>query len=137
MALRREDLGTYGSPARPHIWPDEAAGGGTVVAFPTGWVRARARRRQMVARRRRAALALAGLVVVIATLMGEGGGGSAVASKDAAPRSVVLQPGATVWELAEKWAPPSVDPRAYVDAVMALNRLDGPPAVGQRIRLPR
>lgn len=133
MALRREDVGSH----QPWLWPDETPDEAAVVAFPTGWVRARVRRRQMAARRRRAALALAGLVVVIATLLGGGSGGSAVASKDAAPRSVVLQPGDTVWDLAEKWAPPSLDPRAYVDAVLALNELDGPPAVGQRIRLPR
>ena len=132
MALRREDLDSYDAITWPEIAPD----GGTVVAFPTGWVRARRRRRLMVVRRRRAVLGLAGVAVIAATLMG-GGGGSAVASKEAAPRSVVLQPGATVWELAEKWAPPDVDPRAYVDAVLALNELHGPPAVGQRIRLPR
>jgi hypothetical protein len=64
-------------------------------------------------------------------------GGRAPAARGGGPRSVVMAPGQTVWELAERHAPDGADPRAYVDAVLEMNHLAGPPEPGQRIRLPR
>jgi hypothetical protein len=66
------------------------------------------------------------------------GGGTAPASKSSAPRAVVVRPGQTLWDLADRYAPEGVDPRAYVDAVVQINHLEGrPPAAGERIRLPK
>jgi hypothetical protein len=121
VAVRSEEL--YG---------DEQA---VVYAFPTASVRTRvARARRAAVRRRRAGLALVGLSVVVMTLFG---GGRAPASRASAPRAVVLAPGDTLWVLAERYAPDGVDPRAYVDAVVELNQLEGAPAAGLRLRLPR
>jgi hypothetical protein len=118
MALRREDL--------------ESRGEATVYSFPTARVRARAKAQ---VRRRRAGLALVSLAVIAMTLMG---GGAAPASKPSAPPAVVVRPGQTLWDLAERYAPEGVDPRSYVDAVVQLNDLGGQPlAAGQRLRLPK
>jgi hypothetical protein len=50
---------------------------------------------------------------------------------------VVVERGITLWDLAARYAPERVDVRAWVDAVIALNDLGGPPAAGERVRLPR
>jgi hypothetical protein len=42
-----------------------------------------------------------------------------------------------VWDIAERYAPPSIDPRAYMDEILQLNHLRTVPAAGVRIRLPR
>jgi hypothetical protein len=118
MALRREELQTRGD--------------ATVYSFPTARVRARAKAQ---VRRRRAGLAVVALSVIAMTLMG---GGAAPASKSSAPRAVVVRPGQTLWDLADRYAPEGVDPRAYVDTVIQINHLEGgPPAAGERIRLPK
>ncbi len=52
------------------------------------------------------------------------------------PPVVTLQAGDTIWGLAQRYAPERVDPRAYVDVVIDLNRLREAPRSGQRIRLP-
>ena len=118
MALRREELQTRGE--------------ASVYAFPSARVRARAKAQ---IRRRRTGLALVGLSVIAMTLIG---GGTAPASKSSAPRAVVVRPGQTLWDLADRYAPEGVDPRAYVDAVVQINHLEGrPPAAGERIRLPK
>jgi hypothetical protein len=118
MALRREELETRGE--------------ATVYSFPTARVRARAKAQ---VRRRRAGLALVSLAVIAMTLIG---GGTAPASKSSAPRAVVVRPGQTLWDLADRYAPEGVDPRSYVDAVVRLNDLGGRPlAVGERVRLPK
>jgi hypothetical protein len=127
MAVRSEELGRHeGFPARP----------GRVVAFPTDRVRARAAasRRAEVRRRRVAAIFLP--LLVVALIVATGPGGTSVASRSGAPASVVLEAGETVWDLAERYAPESVDSRAYVDAVLELNDISGAPAAGERIRLP-
>jgi hypothetical protein len=49
----------------------------------------------------------------------------------------VLRPGETLWDVAERFAPPGIDRRAYVDAVVELNGVEGSVAAGQRVRLPR
>jgi hypothetical protein len=50
---------------------------------------------------------------------------------------VVLGRGGSLWEVAERFCPPGMDKRAYVDAVMALNQLGSAPQAGTRIELPR
>jgi Tfp pilus assembly protein FimV len=117
MALRIEELESQGA---------------RVYAFPTARVRARARAR---VRRRRAGGATVVIAVVAMTLMGTG---TAPASKSSAPRAVVVRAGETLWDVAERYAPAGLDPRAYVDAVVELNDLGGRmPAAGERIRLPK
>ncbi len=63
--------------------------------------------------------------------------GPAPAPRRPAPRAVTLRPGETLWQLAERHAPTGSDPRVYVADLVALNRLDGAPLAGQRIRLPK
>ncbi len=58
-------------------------------------------------------------------------------SRPGAPAVVVVNPGQTLWELSQRYAPLGVDWRAYADALVDLNALDGPLQVGQRLRLPR
>ncbi len=122
MALRREDL----------------AGntGAVVVRFPVAVARARARR----ARRRYALRRLVvGLVLLgIPASVFLSGGGPTVPAGAGAGRTVVVQPGQTLWELAAAAAPPGSDPRAYVDAIVARNDLEGGLVeAGQRLELPR
>jgi hypothetical protein len=89
-----------------------------------------------VARRRAAAAAV--VVVMSVTLLFAGGPSSvSTAGGRNTPRAIVVQPGQTLWSLAERYAGDGIDPRAYVDAILALNGLDGPPQAGARIRLPR
>ena len=118
MALRREAL--------------EFQRDAVVYTFPTA--RARARAKAQV-RRRRAGLAIVAVSVVGLSLMG---GGTAPASRSSAPRAVVVEPGQTLWDLADRYAPEGMDLRAYVDAVVGLNDLDGrAPFAGERLRLPK
>jgi hypothetical protein len=58
-------------------------------------------------------------------------------SRPGAPAVVVVNEGQTLWELAQRYAPLGVDWRAYADAVVDLNGLEGPLQVGERLRLPR
>ena len=108
-----------------------------VLRFPTATVRRRAaaQRRGRAIRRTAASSAVAATLLLV--LLGGGGGpGTAEASHSQAPRAVVVRSGQTVWDLAERYAPPSMDPRVYVDGVLQLNHLEGAPAAGVRIRLP-
>jgi hypothetical protein len=131
MAVRCEELGHR--PRRDAYRPAP----GTIVAFPTARARAQAaaRRRAEIRRRRLAAVVLP--VLVAGFVVATGPAGTSVASRQAAPRSVVLSPGETVWDLAERYAPETIDSRAYVDAVIELNGISGAPAAGERIELPR
>jgi hypothetical protein len=109
---------------------------GLVVPFPLGAARARARRARMLARRRRTAAVVAGLCLAVAA------GGSVsreapVASAPGAPRSTALAAGQSLWDLAERYAAPGTDPRAYVGALQDLNGLEATPLPGHSIRLPR
>ena len=122
MAVRREELRAGGPEAVIYRFPAAAHVG----------ARAAARRRIMI--RRRLVLGSAAASVVVATLLG---GGTGVASRPGAPRAVVVDAGQTVWDIARAHAPSGTDPRAYVDAVIDLNDLDGAPEAGQRLRLPR
>ena len=113
---------------------DFVAGQAAVYRFPVERARARARRAAMLSRRRKAGMGLVVLAVVVATLLA---GGTAPASRPGAPRAVVVHAGDTLWGIAEQYAPESIDPRVYVDALIALNELSGAPRAGQRIVLPR
>lgn len=119
MALRQEEL--YATPP------------GIVVPFPTGAVRARARRQHVL---RRLGLAAAAIVTIATMVVATGPGGSAVASRSGAPEGVVVAPGQTLWGLAERYAQPTVDRRAYVDALIELNGIEGAVQAGEHLKLP-
>jgi Tfp pilus assembly protein FimV len=119
MAIRKEDL----------------AHEAVVVAFPSR-VAERPRRAAMLHRRRRTLAVLGAASVFVATLLGGGSDGIAPASMERAPRRVVVRSGDTIWRLAERYAPTSVDRRAYVDAIVELNGLEGPLPAGRGIKLP-
>jgi hypothetical protein len=123
MALRGEEL-VYEHPGR-------------VLRFPRERAVARRRRQNLIEARRRLALVIAAVVVVAGVVLGGGTGGTAVASKQGAPKSVVLQSGETLWEVATEFAPSGVDPRAYVDALEDLNDISGAPRAGMQLHLPR
>lgn len=123
MAVRREDL---------------EAPGAIVYRFPTQRVRARvARQRRAAVARRRLALGMTALLVVIVGLLATGPAEVAPASEPSAPPAVVVQPGDTLWQLAERYGPEDVDPRAYVAALADINDLHGALVAGTRIRLPK
>ena len=119
MAVRSEEL----------IYQTEAV----VYRFPP--VRHRLEARRAVARRR-LALGAVGLTVVVAGLFATGPSGTAPATARSTPRSVVLHTGDTVWEVAERYAPPHMDVRSYIDAIVELNGLTGLPEAGTRLKLP-
>jgi LysM domain len=119
MALRQEEL-----------YPDPS---GVVLRFPTGAVRARVRRQHVL---RRLGLIATGIVVVAVLVLATGPGGSAIASRRGTPGAVVVAPGQTLWELAERYAQPTVDRRAYVDAIIDLNGIEGAVQAGEHLRLP-
>jgi hypothetical protein len=122
VALRQEDL------------KDPQA---QVLEFPTLAVRRRAaRQQQIVFLRRRVTVAVAALVLAAGLGSIVGGGDPTIRSAPGSPRAVRIQAGDTLWALAGTYAP-GTDPRAFVDEVLRLNGLDGPPAPGERIKLPR
>ncbi|HWC13355.1 MAG TPA: LysM peptidoglycan-binding domain-containing protein [Actinomycetota bacterium] len=120
MALRQEDL--VGLDA-------------VLYRFPTDRIAARQARRAMFARRRRT-LGIATIAVAVGLLLAGGPEGTAAASRPGAAEVVTIGRGDTIWGLAERFAPPSVDPRAYADAVLQLNELEGPLQPGMRLKLP-
>ncbi|MFN2489891.1 MAG: LysM peptidoglycan-binding domain-containing protein [Actinomycetota bacterium] len=121
MAIRHQEL-------QP-LQPVEAV----VLRFPER--RASERRARMLVRRRRSVVLAAALAAAV--LLGNGALGSETASPPSAPRAVIVRSGETLWDLAERHAPRGGDPRAYVDALEALNGIHGALAPGSRIRLPR
>lgn len=131
MAIRVEELHELEAPVEA-----------TIYRFPVPRPSVAERRRAALLRRRAVGRrrAAAGLVIVaVSVVMLFAGGPASVAPAGSrkAPRAVVVQPGQTLWSLAERYAGPGVDPRAYVDAILAYNDLAGPPEAGVRIRLPR
>lgn len=99
----------------------------------------RTSRRIQARRRRLAHLALTTVTAVLLVVIFVGGGfsGRSAASREAGPRRITVASGDTLWDLAESHAPPGVDPRAYVDALIQVNELRGNLYPGQRLRLPR
>ena len=120
MALRSEDV----LPASEAL----------VLRFPIEIVRRRAQD-QVEIRRRRLALAAVGLAVVVATIIGTGPSGVAPADAGRSPKSVTVRTGETLWEIAVRYAPSQIDPRAYLDVLV---RANGSATVvpGQKISLP-
>ena len=104
-----------------------------VLRFPTGAVRARVRRQAVV---RRLGLIAIGILVVAIFVLATGPGGSAVASRKGSPEAVVVAPGETLWGIAERYAQPTVDRRAYVDALVEINGIEGSVQAGEHLQLP-
>jgi hypothetical protein len=121
MAARQEDLD-----ARPEA---------VVYAFPVARVRRAAARERMLVRRRRAVVASIALVTAFGLLAGPRA--TAPASRPGTPRAVTVGRGDTLWDLATRYAPEGMDARAYLDAVVDINGLEGSLQEGARIRLPR
>ena len=48
----------------------------------------------------------------------------------------IVQPGETLWDIAERHAPEGMDPRVYVEALTEVNELDSVLQAGTRLRLP-
>lgn len=122
MAIRSEDL--YGSQAE-------------IFVFPTSFARRRAARQRHVAMIRRRIVAATLVAMMVFGLLTVAGAAPSVSSIDGAPAHVKVRAGVTVWELAQRFAAPGSDPRAYVDAIWDLNGLDAPPRPGARLKLPR
>lgn len=110
--------------------------GGRVIEFPRGPLRQKPTQARF--RRRRFAASTVVLFVAISGFMlATGPEGSALASRQGAPKVVELQPGQGLWDVAERYAAPGQDLRAYVHALVEINDLGPIPQVGQRIKLPR
>ena len=127
MALRQEDLVGTGSQAVVLRFPGERA--------EAARIRAGISARRAARRRHRAGLAAVALAVIGMTLLG----GGQEATAPAAPqmrRTAVVQPGETLWDIAERHAPAGMDPRVYVSALEEANDLDSVLQAGARIRLP-
>jgi hypothetical protein len=121
MAVRREDLDGENA---------------VIYAFPLARVAASRRDTRRRVRRRRT-IGIATVLLALALLLGGPGGSAAADGPARAPRTVVVQAGDTLWGIAERFAPEGTDPRAYVDAMIALNDLDGGLPAGERLELPR
>ncbi len=89
----------------------------------------------------RGALILVTLAAVLGLIAGGWQGTSAAASAGVsgarAPRTVVVQPGDTLWSIAEDNAPAGVDVRSYMEQILALNGRVAAVAPGWRLKLPR
>lgn len=115
-------------------------GGALVYDFPTVAVRRRVARQERIAHVRRRIAAAALVLLVLAgggTVARNAVGHTPVSSRAGAPQEVSFRSGMTLWEVAETYAAPGSDPRAYVSALLELNDLPGPPRPGARIKLPR
>lgn len=131
MAIRSEEL----------VRRDLGSGRATeaeVLAFPTAAVRRRVTRQRRVAVARRRAVAASFLVVLVVGVLFTGGiGSTAPVSDPGAPRTVTVQAGDTLWDLARRYGPDGGDPRVYIQRLEELNSLSGAPQAGVRLKLPR
>jgi hypothetical protein len=108
---------------------DQGSEGRTAILSHAGWQRLFGGDESVVG-------PAAGLVVGLGVLFA-GAKGASIAARPGAPRTVTLEAGDTLWEVATRHTSPGVDPRAFVDALVELNGLDRAPPPGTRIRLPR
>ena len=110
-----------------------------VVSRPAGSSRPAAPRLRLTQRGRAVLTFLAATPLVIAALMFALNGGGAEASlegSDVAFEYVTVQPGETMWQLAEELAPQS-DPRDVIAKLIQLNQLDGADVyAGQELAIP-
>ena len=106
-----------------------------VYRFPTDMIRARGARRRMMARRRMT-LGVVTILAAMGFLLATGPQGTATASRAGAPETITIRQGDTLWGIAARFAPETIDPRAYVDALEQLNLLQGPIHPGMRLKLP-
>ena len=124
MAVRREELWTTSPDAQ-------------VLDFPVRIARARARRAQRTFLMRRLGVGIValGLTAGIIGASTAAQGGEAT-SRPGAPESVIVQPGQSLWDLAERYAPADSDPRAYVDELASLNGVSDMIQAGEQLKLP-
>ena len=93
-------------------------------------------------RRLRLAVTVAVTLAAVAGLQGLAGeAGAGVGSTDAGGptghRTYVVQPGDTVWRIAERLAGPGADPRPLVDGIVEANGVDpGALMAGQTLVIP-
>ena len=128
MALRQEDL---------ELGPRPQA---TVYRFPVersevASIRAGIRRRQAARRRHRAGFAAVAVAVVALTLLGGGREATAPAAQQT-KHVAIVQPGDTLWDIAERYAPEGMDPRVYVDFLVRTNDVGAVLQAGTKLRLP-
>ena len=98
--------------------------------------RARYTRAQVEARRRFVASCVVVFLAVVLFMLATGPEGTVQASRSNAPKAVSLQPGQSLWDLAERYAAPGQDLRAYVDSLVEINGIEGLPQIGERVKLP-
>ena len=127
MALRQEDLELHPPEAVVYRFPVERA--------EAARIRAGIRRRRAARRRHRAGLAAVALAVVGLTIFGGGQEATAPAAQQTKGTAIV-QPGDTLWDIAERHAPEGMDPRAYVDFLVRANDIGPILQAGQKLRLP-
>lgn len=113
-----------------------------VLQFPRRETAAAGRRRMAARRRveaRRRFLGSAVVLVLAVTLflLATGPEGTVLASRSSAPKTVTLQPGQTLWDVAERYATPGQDLRGYVHTLIEINDLGPIPQIGERLKLPR
>lgn len=76
-------------------------------------------------RRRRLVVLVALLAVVLASGAVLGTVGAQAELEDPVAGHAVIEPGATLWEVARGSAPEGVDPREHLRAIQELNGIDG------------
>jgi hypothetical protein len=111
---------------RPHVSQEAAM---STMTLSAGLGRPRAQRRPAgparLTRRGRLLVSLAALLVAVTGAVLLAGGGAALAGTDrpaVSHRQVTVQPGQTLWQIAERTAPGS-DPRETVQRILDLNGL--------------
>ena len=129
---RRDQAAAGGRPAASRVLARGVRGG---CAAPE---RAASPRLRLTRRGRRLVLALAlGGALALGSVASFVGGGDQGGLRLAGERSVVVQPGDTVWSIAGEVAGPGQDVRTVVDAIEELNDLEGSVVVpGQVLELP-